>query len=89
MRKSTSYFVRKMEVMQKLTTMAWVKENIGRKKGARNTHYARNYFRYESNDEIMEKFTNGGILSGLIIKDNEGATVPHHVWCVYGKKVCH
>ena len=34
----------------------------------------------------MEKFTNGGILSGLIIKDEEGATVPDHVWCVYGKK---
>ena len=78
-----------MEVMQKLTTMAWVKDKIERKKGARNTHYARNYFRYESNDEIMEKFTNGGILSGLIIKDEEGATVPDHVWFVYGKKVRH
>jgi hypothetical protein len=60
-----------------------------KEKGARNTHYARNYFRYESNDEIMEKFKNGFILSGLVINDEEGATVPDYVWFVYGKKVRH
>ena len=47
MRKTTSYFVRKMEAMQKLTTMAWLKGQIGRRKGARHSRYiGRNYFRY-------------------------------------------
>ena len=31
MRKTTSYFVRKMELMQKLTTMDWIGEIIRRK----------------------------------------------------------
>ena len=55
--KTTSYFVRKIEVMQKLTTMAWLKGQIGRRKGARPSCYiARNYFRYETIEEVEEKF---------------------------------
>ena len=67
--------------------MAWLKDQVGKKKGARNTHYsARNYVCYESINEVEEKFKNGDILSGLTIVDRDGATVPDYVWCVYGKR---
>ena len=77
-----------MEVMQKLTKkVAWLKDQIGRKRGARNTHYSlRNYFRCESINVIEEMFKNGDILSGLTILDRDGATVPDYVWCVYRKR---
>ena len=85
MRKTKSYVVRKMVVMQRLTRMAWLEDQMG-KKGKRNAHYARNYFRYKTIDEMKEIFKNGEILSGLTIVDNKGATLPGHVWCVYKKE---
>ena len=85
--KTTSYFIRKMEVMQKLTTMAWLKDQIGRKKGERCSRYiARIYFRCEIIKEVEEKFKKGDVLCGLTIVDEEGVTEPDHVCCVYGKK---
>ena len=65
MRKTTSHFVRKMEVMQKLITitMAWLKDQIGRRKGARHSRYiVRNYFRCETIEEVEEKFKKDHII---------------------------
>ena len=86
MRKTTSYFVRKMIIMQKLTTIAWLKETLRKTKGRSKTDYTRMYFRYESLQEIREKFEKGGILSGLTIKIDAETTLAGHFWIVYGKK---
>ena len=76
--------------MQKLTTMAWSKDQIGRRKSARHGHYiARNYFRfrYETIEEVEKKFNKtGDVLSGLTVVDEEGATEPELVWHVHGKR---
>lgn len=86
MRKSTSYFVRKMVVMQKLGTMAWLKEKLGRTRGREKSDYSRMYFRYESIHEIRQNLKNGVVISGLTTKLDDGTTLAGHFWVVYGKK---
>ena len=86
MRKTTSYFVRKMIIMQKRSTIAWLKETLRKTKGRRKTYYTCVYFRYESLQEIRKKLKKGGILSGLAIRINAETTLADHFWIVYGKK---
>ena len=86
MRKTTSYFVRKMVVMQKLNTIAWLNETLRKKRDRRKTTYSRMYFRYESISEIKERFKNGDILSGLTTKIDADTTLEGYFWIVYGKK---
>ena len=70
--------------------MAWLRDQIGRKTGARNAHYSvRKYFRYESINEVEKKLKNRDISSGLTNIDRDEATAPDYAWCVYGKKVHH
>ena len=84
MRKTTSYFLRKLAFMQKMDTLEWVKENLNRKKG--RVDYRRMYYRYESLEEIKSKFDNGEVLSGLTVMGTEVVRLDSHYWIVYGKK---
>ena len=86
MRKSTSYFVRKMVVMQKLGTMAWLKEKLRRTRGREKSDYSCMYFRYESIHEIRQNLKNGVVISGLTTKLDDGTTLAGHFWVVYGNK---
>ena len=63
MRKTISYFVRKMELMQKLTTMSWMADRIRCKNKGKKKEYTRLYFRYESMEEIEEKLREGQVLT--------------------------
>ena len=78
MRKSTSYFVRKMIIMQKLGTMEWLKEKLRKTTGKAKSDYSNMYFRYENIHKIKHKFNNGGILSGLTTKCDDGSTLDQH-----------
>ncbi len=85
MRKTTSYFVRKMEVMQKLTTMEWISEQI-RSKNTRNAKsYPRMFYRYESLEEIEDKLMEGQVLSGLTTMKDENNFLEDHIWLVFGR----
>ena len=86
MRKTTSYFVRKMILMQKLTTMAWLKARLRRKQKKGKKDYCRMYYIYESMEEIRTKFEEGDVLSGLTTMMNETETLSGHFWIAYGKK---
>ena len=86
MRKTTPYFVRKMIILQKLTTMDWMGERIRKESAKEKKDYPRMYFRYESLGEIMDKFKNGDVLSGLTILKNDSEVLEDHFWIVYGKK---
>jgi len=44
------------------------------------------YFRYESLEEIKEKFNNGDVLSGLTTKIDDTETLAGHFWIAYGKE---
>ena len=85
MRKTTSYFQRKLVFMQKMDTLEWLKENLNRKQG--RVDYRRMYFRYESLEEIKSKFDNGEVLSGLtVIMGTDGVCLDSHYWIAYGKQ---
>ena len=71
MRKTTSYFVRKMELMQELTTMEWIVERIRRRNKGNKRDNPCKYFRYESMEEIEEKLREGQVLSGLTTMKDE------------------
>ena len=86
MRKTISYFMRKMVVLQKLITMAWLKDKLRRKERRATTKYTRMYFRYESIEEIKQKVKDGDVISGLTTKIDENRTLEDHFWIVYGKK---
>ena len=86
MRKTTSYFVRKMELMQKLTTMSWMADRIRRKNKGQKKEYPRLYFRYESMVEIEEKLREGQVLSGLTTMKDEHNHLEDHIWLVFGKQ---
>ena len=85
MRKTTPYFVRKMIILQKLTTMDWLGQRL-RDESEHKKEYPRMYFRYETLAEIKGKFQNGEVLSGLTILKNETETLEDHIWIVFGKK---
>ena len=85
MRKTLSYFIRKLVVLQKVTTMAWLKDKVRRKHRSVKPHYKRMYFRYESLEEVKQKFTDGEVLSGLTTNMDDGQTMEDHFWIVYGK----
>ena len=57
MRKTTPYFERKMVVLQKLTCMDWIADQL--RGGGRKSRkvYKRMYYRYENLDEVNEKST--------------------------------
>lgn len=55
MRKITRYFIRKFEFMQKLDTLAWLKEKRNQKKKERITGEC--IFRYESLEDINQNLT--------------------------------
>ena len=86
MRKSTSYFARKMVIMQKLGTMAWLNEKLRRKMGREKRDYSRMCFRYENIHEVRHKYKNGVVMSGLTTKLDDGTTLAGHFWIVYGKR---
>ena len=65
MRKSISYFVRKLEVMQKITTMWWISDRLRQQSKGPKKEYPRLYYRYESIEEIEEKIIDKQVLSGL------------------------
>ena len=86
MRKNVSYFERKMEFMQKLTTMDWIAERVRRTKKGTKKNYRRMYFRYESMSEIEAKLREGQVLSGLTTMKNKTEFLEGHIWLVFGKK---
>ena len=86
MRKTTSYFMRKMEVMQKVTTISWLKDKLRKNGGRERSQYPRMYHRYESLDEVKESFESGDLLSGLTTKIDEDETLEGHFWIVFGTK---
>ena len=86
MRKTNSYFLRKMVLMQKLTTMAWLKDKLRKSHKKKKKEYSRMYFRYESLEEIKEKFKKGDVLSGITTKMDETETLAGHFWIAYEKK---
>ena len=86
MRKTTSYFVRKLEIMQKITTMWWISDKLRRQSKGPKKEYPRNYYRYESMEEIEEKIMEGQVLSGLTTMKDEDTHLEDHIWLVYGKK---
>ena len=86
MRKTTSYFVRKMEIMQKLTTIEWIGERLRGKRKEISNEYQRMYFRYETLGEVEEKFSQGQVLSGLTTMKNDYEYLEDHIWIVFGGK---
>ena len=86
MRKTTSYFVRKMELMQKLTTMSWIADKIRWKNKGKKKEYPRMYFRYESMEEIEERLIEGQVLSGLTTMVDDRNYLEDHIWLVFGKQ---
>ena len=86
MRKTTPYFVRKMIILQKLTTMDWLGQRLRNENEKDKKEYPRMYFQYESLLEIKEKFKNGEVLSGLTILKDDTETLEDHFWIVFGKK---
>ena len=86
MRKTPSYFVRKMISMQKLTTMSWIGERIRKNATSAQKKYRRMYFRHESISDDESKIKDEGILSGLTTMKNDTAMLEDHVWIVYKKK---
>ena len=86
MRKTTSYFLRKMIVMQKMTTISWLKEKLRKTRGKEKRDYSRMYFRYESIEEVKGNFKNGDVLSGLTTKIDDAETLEGHFWIAYGKR---
>jgi len=48
--------------------------------------YSRIYFRYESIEEVKEKFRNGDVLSGLTAKIDDAETLKGHFWIAYEKR---
>ena len=88
MRKTPSYFVRKMIRMQKLTTMSWLRERIRKNDKRTQNKYRQMYFRYESISDTEEQIKEEGILSGLTTTTTKNDTdmLEDHVWIVYEKK---
>ena len=86
MQKTTSYFVRKMELMQKLTTMSWIADKIRRKNKGQKKEYPRMYFRYETMEGIEERLIEGQVLSGLTTMVDYHNYLEDHIWLVFGKQ---
>jgi len=86
MRKTTSYFTRKMVVLQKVTVIAWLKDKLRRKMRRGRGQYNRMYYRYESLSEVEEKYENGEVLSGVTTKTDDGETLDDYLWIAFGKK---
>ena len=49
--------------------------------------YSRMYFRYESIEDVEEKFGNGDVLSGLTTKIDDAEPLEGHFWIAYGKRL--
>ncbi len=75
-----------MKAMQRVTTISWLKEQMRKNRGRERSQYSRMYQRYESLDEIKERFESGDLLSGLTTKLDENDTLDGHFWVVFGKK---
>ena len=86
MRNSNSYFVRKLEVMQKITTMWWISDRLRKQSKGPKKEYPRLYYRYESMEEIEEKILEGQVLSGLTTMKDENTHLEDHIWLVFGKQ---
>ena len=73
LRKSPSYFTRKLEMMQKLTVVSWLRVTLpdldeDDDEMIRNYDESRMYFRYQSYKEIFQLFARKQIISGFTIK---------------------
>ena len=55
-------------------------------RGRERSQYTRMYHRYESLDDVKERFESGDLLSGLTTKLDEGETLEGHFWVVFGTK---
>ena len=57
-----------------------------KKRRRERSQYSRMYHRYESLDEVKERFESGDLLSGLTTKIDEDETLEGHFWIVFGTK---
>ena len=78
LRKSASYYERKLCLIQKLNTVHWLREDI-RRKGKRPSPY-KGYYRYDSLPTIKDKFNEGTAISALTLKNQ-----PELVYVAFGR----
>ena len=72
MRKTDSYFARKMIIMQKLNVMEWLKEALKKNNDQElQRDYERMYYRYESFSVVKSKFERGVIMSGFVLPNRD------------------
>ena len=81
------FFFRKMIMMQKLTTLSWVRERIRKSAKSAQTDYRQMYFRYESIRDVESKIKGEGILSGLTPLKYGTDMLEDHVWIVCEKRI--
>ena len=72
MRKTTSYFEKKLIYLHTANTSMWIKESIEVRKRA---DYYGGYHRYQGREEVMKTFTSGKVLSGVMIKRVRGVVL--------------
>ena len=83
MRKTQSYFSRKMTLIQKLFVMEWLKRYSDEEcLESDGCAVKRSYYRYESLTEIAEHFRNGRIISGFTLPRRE-----NHIFVSFGRQV--
>jgi len=70
MRKTSSFFPRKLVIIQKLNVMEWIKLTIQKNKRLK-IEYPRMYYRYESLLDVQTKFDTGHVMSGFTMRDRE------------------
>ena len=71
MRKSTSYFERKLVVIQKLNLMEWKKNTLRNPKNARRKDDSKMYHRYDSLELVQQILQKGQVISGFQLQNRE------------------
>ena len=79
MRTTTSFFSRKLTVIQKLNVMDWLRKSLRRKERT-NHDYRRMYYRYSNIAEVEEKFNRGLPVSAFSMDG-----YPDLLFVAYGK----
>ena len=67
MRKTTSYFSKKLILIQKLNLMEWKKRSLRKARYENRKEYTRMYYRYDSLEIVANKLEKGGIISGFTL----------------------
>ena len=86
MRTTPSYFDQKEVIMQKLTTLDWVGENIRKNSKSAQKEYCQIYFYFESISDVESKIKKEGIVYGLTTMKDNTDMLEDHNWTVYKNK---